>query len=65
MSRGIEPRALELGQAARPPMLVRGKGGKLEFNEGLPGADIKNTGDFVRLNLSFISPRVREAMAIG
>jgi hypothetical protein len=27
-------------------------------DEGLPGADIKNTGDAARLDLSFASPRL-------
>jgi hypothetical protein len=32
--------------ASRAPS---GAAGKFQFHEGLPGADIKNTGDFARL----------------
>jgi hypothetical protein len=38
-----------------------GSGWKLQFDEGLPGADIKNTGDAARLECA--APSLRGAKA--
>src|SRR5690242_15607829 len=48
MSRGIEVRGSDRTRGV-PRTLGWGKRRKLQFDEGLPGADIKNTGDLPRL----------------
>ena len=48
MSRGIGVRGSDRTQGV-PRALDWGKRRKLQFDEGLPGADIKNTGDEARL----------------
>ncbi len=49
MSRGIEVRGSDRTQGVPRALGFGGQAAELEFDEGLPGADIKNAGDFARL----------------